>query len=101
MGGKELGTQGASQDKLIDSDLKLLWLGEEHVAFQGLEIALQCTKTSLQERPSSRQVCDLLLNVLNHKMVDFDKLNIYFYSKQRCPSLCFIWVWALVVGSYL
>lgn len=72
--------QGSGREDLIDPALKPLLPGEEFAAFQVLEIAMQCTKTSPQERPTSRQVCDLLLHVFNHRMVDFDKLNADSYA---------------------
>lgn len=67
---------GCTREELIDAQMKPLLPGEECAAYQVLQIALQCTKTSPQERPSSRQVCDLLLNVFNNRMVNFDKVHI-------------------------
>lgn len=67
---------GTAREELIDPELKPLLPGEEFAAFQVLEIAMQCTKTTPQERPSSRQVCDLLQHVLNNKKVDFEKMNL-------------------------
>lgn len=71
---------GSAREELLDDQMKPLLPGEECAAYQVLEIALQCTKTSPQERPSSRQVCDLLLNVFNNRIVDFDKLHIDPYA---------------------
>lgn len=68
--------QGSHRGELIDPALKPLLPCEESAAYQVLEIALQCTKTSAQERPSARQACDLLIHVLNNRMVDFDKMNM-------------------------
>lgn len=68
--------QGHAREELIDPALRPLLSGEESAAFQVLEIALQCTKTSPAERPSSREACDQLLHVFNHRMVEFDKTNI-------------------------
>lgn len=68
------------REELIDPALKPLLTGEETAAYQVLEIGLQCTKTSPQERPSTRQACDLLLNVFNNRVVDFDKLSIDPYT---------------------
>lgn len=67
--------QGSAQDELIDPMLKPLLPNEESAAFQVLEIALQCTKTSPMERPSSRQVCDLLLHVFNDRMYQMEKMS--------------------------
>lgn len=67
---------GSAREELIDPELKPLLPGEECAAFQVLEIALQCTKTTPQERPSSRNVCDLLLHVFNNRMVDFEKKKL-------------------------
>lgn len=67
--------QGTGREELVDPALKPLLQGEEFAAFQVVEIAMQCTKTSPQERPSSRQVCEQLIHVFNHRMVDFDKLK--------------------------
>lgn len=52
-------------EELIDPVLKPLLPNEETAMIQVLEIALLCTKTVPAERPSSRQVCDLLVHVLN------------------------------------
>lgn len=68
--------QDQIREELIDPALRPLLSGEEYAAFQVLEIALQCTKTSPAERPSSRQACDQLLHVFNHRMVEFDKMNV-------------------------
>lgn len=67
--------EGSRKEELIDPALKPMLPAEEFAAFQVLEIAMECTKTSPQERPSSRQVCDQLIHVCNHRMVDFDKLK--------------------------
>ena len=75
-----IGMQGTAREELIDPELKPLSPGEEFAAFQVLEIALQCTKTTPQERPSSRKVCDLLLHVLNNRMAEFDKMNLDHYK---------------------
>ena len=68
--------QGTAPEELIDPELKPLLPGEEFAAFQVLEIAMQCTKTAPQERPTSRQVCDLLQHVANNKKVNFEKMNL-------------------------
>lgn len=65
----------SAREELIDPALKPLLPCEEYAAFQVLELALQCTKTTPQERPSSRQACDDLLHVFNNRMVDFGKMN--------------------------
>lgn len=72
--------QDSKRDELIDPALKPLLSGDECVAFQVLEIALQCTKTSPAERPSSRQACHQILHIFNHKMAEFEKTNIDAYS---------------------
>nr|KYP34130.1 LRR receptor-like serine/threonine-protein kinase GSO1 [Cajanus cajan] len=71
---------GSAREELVDPELKPLLPGEEFAVFQVLEIALQCTKTTPQQRPSSRKVCDLLLHVFNNGMVDFEKLNLNHYK---------------------
>ncbi|TXG48402.1 hypothetical protein EZV62_027696 [Acer yangbiense] len=71
---------GSPREELISERLKPLFPVEECAAYQVLEIALQCTKTSPQERPTSRIVCDLLLQVLNNRTVDFDKINVDSYT---------------------
>lgn len=68
--------QDHAREELIDPALKPLLSGEECAVFQVLEIALQCTKISPAERPSSRQACDQLLHVFNHRMAEFDKMNV-------------------------
>ena len=62
----------SSRTELIDSVLKPILPDEEWAAFGVLEIALQCTKTTPAERPSSRQVCDSLVHLSNNRnrMVD-------------------------------
>ena len=72
--------QDSTREELMDPALKPLLSGEENAAFQVLEIALQCTKTSPAERPSSRQACDQLLHVLNHRKVEFEKKNLDSYT---------------------
>lgn len=72
--------QDSAREELIDSALQPVLPGEECAAFQVLEIALQCTKTTPQERPSSRQACDQLIHVFNNRMVDFGKTNIDPYT---------------------
>jgi serine/threonine protein kinase len=72
--------KGIENEELIDFELKPLLPCEEFAAFQVLEIALQCTKTAPQERPSSRQVCDLLLHVSKNKKVEFKKMNLDSYN---------------------
>lgn len=62
------GTGSSGMGELIDPTLRPLFPGEETAAFQVLEIARQCTKTTPQERPSSRQACDLLFHVFNNRM---------------------------------
>ena len=67
----------SSRTELIDSALKPILPDEEWAAFGVLEIALQCTKTTPAERPSSRQVCDSLVHLSNNRnrMVDCHKKN--------------------------
>lgn len=71
--------QGSAREEVIDPHMKPLLPGEEFAALQVLEIAIQCTKTAPQERPTSRQVCDLLLRVSNNKKVEFEKTNLDHY----------------------
>ena len=71
---------GSAREELIDPELKPLLPGEEFAAFQVLEIALQCTKTTPQERPSSRKACDRLLHVFNNRTVNFEKMNLDHYK---------------------
>lgn len=62
-------TSGAAREELVDSILKPLLPNEETTIFQVLDIALECTRTSPAERPSSRQVGDQLLHIYNaHKL---------------------------------
>lgn len=68
--------QGIEREELIDSELKPLLAIEEFSAFQVLEIAIQCTKVTPQERPSSRKVCDLLHHVSKNKKVNFEKMDL-------------------------
>ncbi|RYR13343.1 hypothetical protein Ahy_B04g070392 isoform C [Arachis hypogaea] len=63
----------AMRQELIDPELKPSLPTEEFAAFQVVEIAMQCTKTAPQERPSSRQVCDLLQHVAKNKRFKFEK----------------------------
>ena len=72
--------EGSEREEIIDPALKPIMPAEEHAALQVLEIAIECTKTSPQERPSSRQVCDQLLHVFNHRTVDFGKQNVHSYA---------------------
>ncbi|KAJ0017092.1 hypothetical protein Pint_11766 [Pistacia integerrima] len=65
----------SEREYLLDAQMKPLLPGEECAAYQVLEIALQCTKTAPQERPSSRQVCDNLVHVFNNRMVDLGKMK--------------------------
>lgn len=67
--------EGTAREGVIDPELKPLLPGEEFAAFQVLEIAVQCTKTAPQERPSSRQVSDLLVHVAKNKKVNFEKIE--------------------------
>lgn len=66
-------TQGSGREVLVDPAMKPLLPREEFAAFQVLEIAIDCTKTNPNERPSSRQACDQLLHVFNHRSVGPDK----------------------------
>lgn len=72
--------QGSAREELIDPALRPLLAGEENAAFQVLEIALQCTKTAPQERPSSRQACDLLFHIFNNRMTDLEKTSLNPYT---------------------
>ena len=65
----------AAREKLIDSELKPLLPCEEEAAYQVLEIAIQCTKTYPQERPSSRQACDCLLRVFNSRGASYREMQ--------------------------
>ncbi|CAI9772764.1 unnamed protein product [Fraxinus pennsylvanica] len=67
--------QGSEHEKLIDPLLKPLLPNEETAAFQVLEVALQCTKTAPAERLSSRHACNLLIHVLDNKMVQSEKMG--------------------------
>lgn len=77
---KHMEMQGSGREELLDPELKPLLPGEECAAYQVLEIALQCTKTNPQERPSSRHACDLLLHLFHNRMVDFAKVNVDAYA---------------------
>lgn len=65
----------AAREKLIDSELKPLSPCEEEAAYQVLEIAIQCTKTYPQERPTSRQASDCLLNVFNNRAASYREVQ--------------------------
>ncbi|MFS7996389.1 putative non-specific serine/threonine protein kinase [Helianthus anomalus] len=62
--------QEPEREEIIDTGLKPLLPQEENAAFQVLEIGLQSTKTAPVERPSSRQVCDLLILNENRLVID-------------------------------
>ncbi|KAL0834435.1 hypothetical protein Bca101_086324 [Brassica carinata] len=64
---------GSAREKLIDPKLKPLMSFKEEEAYKVLEIALQCTKTSPQERPYSRQACDILY-VFNNRTAVYKKM---------------------------
>jgi serine/threonine protein kinase len=64
-----------AREKLIDSELKSLLPCEEEAAYQVLEIALQCTKSYPQERPSSRQASEYLLNVFNNRAASYREMQ--------------------------
>lgn len=70
---------GSKKMELIESTMKPMIPDEERTAFGVLEIALQCTKITPAERPSSRQVCDSLVHLSNNRsrMVHSDKKNPY------------------------
>jgi len=76
----EMHVHGFAGEELIDPELKPLLPDEEYAACKVLEIALQCTKATPHERPSSRKVCDLLLHVFNNRMVNFEKMNLEHYK---------------------
>ncbi|KAF5733585.1 LRR receptor-like serine/threonine-protein kinase GSO1 [Tripterygium wilfordii] len=73
---KGIETQGSAREELIDPALKPLLPDEEFAAYQVLEIALQCTRTVPQERPSSRQACDQVLHIFNNRVVGSGKNNM-------------------------
>lgn len=75
----QLEKEGITVEAVIDPKLKPLLPYEEFAALQVLEIAIHCTKTAPQERPTSRQVCNHLLHVSNNKIVDFEKKNLDHY----------------------
>lgn len=51
------------REELLDPALKPLAPREESSLFEVLNVALQCTRKAPSERPSSRQVSDMLLHV--------------------------------------
>lgn len=67
--------QGDEREELVDQALRPLLPDEQNGVFQVLEIALQCTKTVPAERPSSRQVCDLLFHVFDKRTMISAKIN--------------------------
>lgn len=67
--------QGLAREELIDPAMKPLLSCEENSAFQVLEIALQCTKTAPSERPTSRQISDLLLHAFNDRVIQSEKMS--------------------------
>lgn len=72
--------QGSDRGELIDPALKPLLPCEESAAYQVLDIALQCTRTAAQDRPSARQATDLLVHVLKNRKLDIDKMNSVPYK---------------------
>lgn len=52
-----------TREELLDPSLKPLALDEESAMFEVLDVALQCTRTAPVERPSARQVSDLLVHI--------------------------------------
>lgn len=60
----------SSAQELLDPLLKPLAPDEESSMFEVLDVALQCTRAAPAERPSARQVSDLLL----HISMAYDKL---------------------------
>lgn len=53
----------ATCEELFDPALTPLGLGEESSMLEVLDVALQCTRTAPAERPTSRRVSDLLLDI--------------------------------------
>lgn len=78
---RHIDSKGTEREELIDPELKPLSPFEEFAAFQVLEIALQCTKTTPMERPTSRHVCDLLQHVSKNKKVEFKKMKLDTYDE--------------------
>lgn len=77
---KHMEKQGSVREQLIDPALKPLLPGEEHEAYQVLQIAQQCTKFTPHERPSSRQACNDLLHLLKDSSTpEFGKANMDSY----------------------
>lgn len=58
-----IGLPTSGREELLDPSLKPLAPYEESSMFELLDVALQCTRTAPAERPTSRQVSDLLLHV--------------------------------------
>lgn len=52
-----------AREELLDSALRPLAPFEESSMFDVLDVALRCTRTAPAERPSSRQVSDLLRRI--------------------------------------
>lgn len=75
-----INAQGSDHDELIDPALRPLLPNEESSAFQVLEIAMECTKTAPTERPSSREVSDLLVHVYNDRMHQMEKMSPDSYA---------------------
>lgn len=67
---------GLEREKLIDPSLMPLPSNEECAAFQVLEIALLCTKTYPAERPTSRQICDQLLQIYRNRTIGSAKSDL-------------------------
>ncbi|CAN1225753.1 LRR receptor-like serine/threonine-protein kinase GSO1 [Linum grandiflorum] len=70
---KQMGTGLSGREELIDPSLMPMLPEEESAAYRVLEIALQCTTTAPQGRPSSRQACDQLMHLLNNRKAEFQK----------------------------
>ncbi|WOL04949.1 hypothetical protein Cni_G13672 [Canna indica] len=60
----------SERDELLDSALKSLVSHEESSMFEVLDVALKCTRAAPAERPSARQVADVLLDTCmkSHRM---------------------------------
>lgn len=58
-----IGSPSPACEELLDSSLKPLAPHAQSSMFEVLNVALQCTRTAAAERPTSRRVSELLLQI--------------------------------------
>jgi len=72
------GSSAPACEELLDSSLKPLAPHEQSSMFEVLDVALQCTRTASAERPTSRRVSELLIQISSriHKVGSRKKIVI-------------------------